>query len=329
MSTALPTTLAEPHLPVFEQALADGDAGAAVAIVEDLLAAGVPATAVLLEVVGEAQRRIGERWQRGEWSVAQEHTATGVSMAAVEAVARHTRALPATRGRIVLGCAEREWHALPAMVVGTVLRERGWEVTFLGASTPADRLSSFLQDVGPDATAVSCSIVGALPSTRQFIEASTGAGIPVVAGGAAFGADDRRARALGATAWAPRLPHAVDVFDTLPAVVPPAPPLPAERLAEQRALELVHRRLADEVAARWAVACAESRDCVEQALWALQGALLTGDGRLVAETAEWVTALLAARGVAGAELGSELTAVLRDFPLAVGLLHAHWPGARP
>jgi MerR family transcriptional regulator, light-induced transcriptional regulator len=218
------------------------------------------------------------------------------------------------------------------MVVGTLLRDRGWHVTFLGASTPADRLSSYLRDVGPDATAVSCSIVGALPSTRQFIEASTGAGIPVVAGGAAFGVDDVRARALGATAWAPRLPEVVTIFDDLPTVVPPAPPLPAEPLAEQRALELAHRRLVDAVCERWPVDCAEARDCVEQALWTLQGALLTGDGRLVADTARWVSALLTARSVPGmptTALAAELTMVLRDFPLAVDLLRSHWDATCP
>ncbi len=330
MSTTLSAPVPLSHTR-FERALASGDAAAAVTLVEDLLESGTPAVTVLLDVVAEAQRRIGERWQSGEWSVAQEHTATGVSTAAVEAIARRVRTRPVTRGRIVLGCAEREWHALPAMVVGTVLRERGWEITFLGASTPADRLSSYLQDIGPDATAVSCSIVGSLPSTRQFIEASTGAGIPVVAGGAAFGTDDHRARALGATAWAGGLPEAVDIFDDLPAVVAPATPLPAEPLAEQRALELAHRRLADEVCGRWEVACTEARDCVEQALWTLQGALLTADGRLVAETAAWVSDLLAARGVRGepaVTLGVELAAVLREHRLAVRLLHAHWPGAR-
>lgn len=321
----MPPTLTEPHFPAFEQALADGDAGAAVTLVEDLLDAGAEPVSLMIDVIGEAQRRIGERWQRGEWSVAQEHTATGVSLAAVEAIARRVRALPVTRGRIVIGCAEREWHALPAMVVGTVLRERGWNVTFLGASTPADRLSSYLQDLGPDAAAVSCSIVGALPSTRQFIEASTGAGIPVVAGGAAFGGDDLRARALGATAWAPRLPDAVDIFDRLPAVVSPAPPLPPAPLAEQRAMELAHRRVVEEVLARWKPFDL-ARDCVNQALYALQGALLTGDGRLVPETAAWVSALLEARAATGMpELGEELTVGLREYPLALDLLRVHWP----
>ncbi|MBK1787748.1 cobalamin B12-binding domain-containing protein [Prauserella cavernicola] len=339
----MPTTT-EPvvrQLPQFERALAEGDAGTAVGIVDELLDSGVEPAMVMIELISEAQRRIGDRWQRGEWSVAQEHTATGVSVAATEAIARRVRATPVSRGRIVIGCAEREWHALPALVIATGLRERGWNVTFLGASTPADRLSAYLHDLGPDAAAVSCSIVGALPSTRQFIEASTGAGIPVVAGGAAFGPDDRRARALGATAWAPGLREAVEIVDTLPAVVAPAEPLPAAALAEQQGLELAHRTVGETLRERWrpqdafapgtakhADLVTVARDCVDQSLYTLQGALLTGDGRIVRDTAGWVAALLAARAVPGdsaPELAGELARVLRDYPRAVELLRAHWP----
>ena len=93
----------------------------------------------------------------------------------------------------MIACAEREWHAVPAMIVAGALRAEGWQITLLGASTPTARLSRYLQDLGPDVTAVSCSVAAGLPNARGFIEASTTAGIPVLAGGAAFGPDDRRA----------------------------------------------------------------------------------------------------------------------------------------
>ncbi|MFF5992653.1 cobalamin B12-binding domain-containing protein [Prauserella flavalba] len=329
--------------PRFERALAVGDAGEGVGVVDELLDRGVEPTVLLLDVISEAQRRIGERWQRGEWSVAQEHIATGVSVAATEAIARWVRRLPVTRGRIVVGCAEREWHSLPALVIATGLRERGWNVAYLGACTPASRLSAYLHDAGPDAVAVSCSVAWALPGTRQFVEAGTSAGIPVIAGGIALGADDTRARALGATAWAPGLREAADVVETLPAVVEPARPLGAEELAEQRGLELNHRTLVETLRRRWRPQDTFTEgtpehsdiavvvgDCAEQSLCALQGALLTGDGRLLGDTATWVRSVLSARRVPEARvtaLATELGLLLRDYPRAAALLRAHWPGA--
>jgi methanogenic corrinoid protein MtbC1 len=48
----------------------------------------------------------------------------------------------------VVTCAEGEWHSLPARMVAEVLRLHGWQVTFLGASTPADHLRRLLTEVG-------------------------------------------------------------------------------------------------------------------------------------------------------------------------------------
>lgn len=337
------TTEAGLALPRFERALTAGDAGQGVGIVDELLDRGVEPTVLLLDVISEAQRRIGQRWQRGEWSVAQEHIATGVSVAATEAIARWVRRLPVTRGRIVVGCAEREWHSLPALVIATGLRERGWNVAYLGACTPAGRLSAYLHDSGPEAVAVSCSTAWALPGTRQFVEACASAGIPVIAGGAALGPDGTRARALGATAWAPGLREAVDAVKTLPAVVEPATPLAAEPLAEQQGLELNHHTLVETLRRRWRPqdAFAEGTpehsgiavavgDCADQSLSAVQGALLTGDGRLLGDTAAWARALLSARRVPEPRvtaLATELGLLLRDYPRAAALLRSHWPGA--
>lgn len=301
---------------------------------ERLLDAGVGVLPVLVEIIAPAQRRVGERWQRGEWSVAREHAATGVSMAAAEAVGRHARRAPVSRGKVVLACAEREWHALPALVVAHGLRADGWEVTFLGAATPPGRLGAYLQETGPDAAAVSCSVLRALPSTRNFIEAGTECGIPVVAGGSAFGQDDLRARALGATAWAGGAREAIAVVASLPSVVAPAPALPAGPLAEQRALDLHHTRLVAEILGRAPAAVGDAaepavvlHDAVEQMLFAVQAALLTGDTRILSETFRWVSVLLDTRAGAGSQIGElagSLARSVREFPLAARLVREHW-----
>ncbi|MDO3637326.1 cobalamin B12-binding domain-containing protein, partial [Mycolicibacterium arseniciresistens] len=235
----------------YEDALSANDAVAATTLVTRLLADGADPVAVLTDVVATAQRTVGSRWQRGEWTVAEEHAATAIAVAATTAVAGHVRQVPVTHGRVLVACAEREWHALPAMIIACALRANGWDSTLLGAATTPLRLSQHLQDLGPDAIAVSCSVLASLPTTRRFIEAGTGAGVPVVVGGPAFGYDDVRATALGATAWAPDAHGAVAVLAGLPAVVPPATPLPADAVAEQSALDLDHRRLVAMLRDRW------------------------------------------------------------------------------
>lgn len=325
----------------YEAALAAADAAAARTLVEELLADGVDPVTVLTDIVAQTQRVVGARWQRGEWSVAQEHAATAIAAAATLAVSRHVRALPLTRGPLLVACAEREWHVLPAMIIDCALRANGWDSTLLGAATAPMRLSQYLQDVGPEAVAVSCSVLGSLPTTRRFIEASTAAGVPIVVGGPAFGGDDVRARALGATAWAPTAQAAVDVVAALPAVVPPAAPLPAGPANEQAVLELDHPALADALRMRWSVSAAAgppegalpgdladvANEVLHQALHAVAAALLTGDPRPVSETAWWIADLMRARGIDPAavdELGDALTASLADYPLARDLVTRHF-----
>ncbi len=321
-----------------DAAVAGGDVDGALTLVDDLLDEGLDPLDVV-DVIAAVQKRVGERWQSAEWSVAQEHAATAVATSALESVRRTSRRVLPERGRIVIACAEHEWHALPAMLVSAALRSRGWHVTLLGASTPTARLNRYLQDLGPDITAVSCSVASGLPHSRAFIEASTTAGIPVLAGGAAFGPDARRSSALGATAWAPDARTAVEVVEKLPLVVRAAAPLPPEVTVEHSSLVSGHRSLVSTIAEAWAPyrdAGTEDqellRDIVDQAVHAVGGALLTGDERLLAETSVWVRAVLEARGhaaVAWSDLGSLLLNALRDYPVASGLLQQHWAPESP
>jgi len=328
-------------LGIYEQAVATGNRAAVTALVETMLTAGAHPVAVLTDVIAAAQRAVGARWQRGEWTVAQEHAATAMAVAATKAVTQHVGRIPATRGRIVVACAEREWHALPAMIIDCALRAHGWETTLLGASTSPRRLNQHLQDLGPAAVAVSCSMLGALPATRRFIEASTTAGVPVVVGGAAFGYDDLRARALGATAWAPDAHGAVTAMDRLPAIVPPAPPLPVGPAGEQAELEVDHRRLIAVLRGRWSLTSAghspgdelspatlaDAEDALHQVLHAISAALLTGDPRPVAETFLWIADVLRTRKVHVVrvrELGELLADTLAEYPLARQLATEHF-----
>jgi len=222
------------------------------------------------------------------------------------------------------------------MIIGAALRSRGWDTTVLGAATSPLRLSQHLADQGPDAVAISCSVLGALPTTRRFIEAATAAGVPTLVGGPAFGYDDVRARALGATAWAPDARTAVVVMESLPAVVSVLPERPAAVTTEQALIDLHHRRIVESLRRRWSLTREPNSsaafddlatDILKQALHAVSAALLTGDSRPVSDTAWWITDVLAARDIrsgAVAELSTLLSTELQEFPLARELLAQHF-----
>ncbi|MET1076192.1 MAG: cobalamin-dependent protein, partial [Umezawaea sp.] len=315
----------------YDDALSVGDGTRAVALVQGLIAEGVDPLAVLVEVIGAGQRAVGDRWECARWSVGEEHAATATAISATGVVARFADHVPVTRGRVVVACAQREWHTLSAMIVSTAVRLLGWDAVMLGAGTTPVRLGRCLEDVRADVTAISCTVLGALPAARKLIEVSTAAGVPTLVGGAAFGVDGRRAQAIGASAWAPDLPATGALLDVLVGQVPKAVVPAGRRMAEQSAIDLRHHGLVEEVKGRWSATSTPAtgdgydRDrfstacdgVLHQALHSVAATLLTGDPRPIPTTAAWIDRVLTARGAKTrqtVELGDLLAATLHEFP---------------
>lgn len=178
----------------------------------DLLDQGVPSDAVIIDLLGAAQRVVGERWLRDEWTVADEHLVSGVTQKALDAVANAVEA-PVPHGLVIVACAEGDWHSLPAQMFAEQLRASGFAVAFLGASTPADHVAKMIDRHRPDALAVSCNLPLYFSGVTRLVDAAHRQGVPVLAGGPALGPDPRRAVRLGADGWGATVTDAVTVLD--------------------------------------------------------------------------------------------------------------------
>ncbi|MGQ0845442.1 MAG: cobalamin B12-binding domain-containing protein [Sporichthyaceae bacterium] len=332
--TAAPTVLDEASRSYWD-ALSRGDRATAIAVARQARDSGASVEEILSSLVCAAQVQVGKKWAANEWSVAQEHIATSIGEDVLAVLAAEIDA-PA-QGSAVVTCGEGEWHALPARVLAESLRLAGWRVHYLGASIPTPHLAQQLQDVGPDLTAISCSISTSLPRVRSMIEASRGAGIPVIVGGRGFGAGGRWASALGANAWAPTAAAAVEVLSdpTWPTYTVPAPPLPApddatEQLAAMRQtlVERSHARLGELFEPMATYNRHQLDRTVEDLghiLDFLGAALFVDDPSLFVDFAVWLGEILVPRGVplAAARLGMEaIDEVLPDLPRARAMLRA-------
>ena len=128
------------------------DADAAHAVLDGLVASFTLDT-VLAGVVLPYLRELGERWQRGEASVAQEHFASNLLRARLLALARGWER---GEGRIaLLACAPGEQHDLPLIAFGLALRSRGWRIVFLGADSPAASVAEAAERLRPELVVVS------------------------------------------------------------------------------------------------------------------------------------------------------------------------------
>ena len=113
----------------------------------DRLLASLTIETVLRDVLLPYLRELGERWERGEISVAQEHFASNVLRGRLLGLARGWG--NASGPTTVLACAPGELHDLPLLMFGLVLAGRGRSVTYLGPDTPVATIQEALATLHP------------------------------------------------------------------------------------------------------------------------------------------------------------------------------------
>lgn len=127
------TTLLADAKDELAEALGEFDEPRAHAVLDSMLATATIDT-VLATVVMPYLHELGERWERGDASIAQEHFASTVLRGRLLGLARGWgRGLGPP---IVLACAPGERHDLGLIAFGLALRGRGWRVVYLGTDTP-------------------------------------------------------------------------------------------------------------------------------------------------------------------------------------------------
>jgi methanogenic corrinoid protein MtbC1 len=103
--------------------------------------------ALLTTVVLPYLHELGDRWQRGEASIAQEHFASAVLRGRLLGLARGWgRGLGPLA---LLACLPGEQHDLGLIAFGLALRARGWRIAYLGPDTPLDTLDAAAGSLAP------------------------------------------------------------------------------------------------------------------------------------------------------------------------------------
>jgi MerR family transcriptional regulator, light-induced transcriptional regulator len=118
------------------------------AVADRLIEGNVATLDICEKLVAPCLTEIGDRWLRGEVSIAEEHRATAICSRLLARAATHPRGRP--RGTVVVLAAPGDAHSLPSAMAALVLREDRWRVHHLESNVPTDDLIALAHDVKAD-----------------------------------------------------------------------------------------------------------------------------------------------------------------------------------
>ncbi|HXH88203.1 MAG TPA: B12-binding domain-containing protein [Gaiellaceae bacterium] len=167
------------------------DVGAHAAL--DRLLSSFTVESVIGDSVLPALRELGERWQRGEITIGQEHFASNLLRGRMLGLARGW-----DRGsgpRALLACPSGELHDLSLIAFGLALREHGWRITYLGADTPLATIDETATSLHPELILIAAADASRLSGHAGALK-NLAERFPLALAGA--GADEALAKRIGA-----------------------------------------------------------------------------------------------------------------------------------
>jgi MerR family transcriptional regulator, light-induced transcriptional regulator len=112
--------------------------------------------------------RIGEEWESGKITVAQEHFSSELIM---QRFTQFFRALPTNKQlpKVLAFCPEGENHHIGLMLFSLFLRNKGIEVIYLGANTPYEGLSELIKIKNIASVAISITNYQLIDKVKNWI----------------------------------------------------------------------------------------------------------------------------------------------------------------
>jgi methanogenic corrinoid protein MtbC1 len=127
---------------------------------------------------------LGDRWERGDASIAQEHFASNLIHGRLAGLARGWG--DGSGPRAVLACPPGERHDLGLMIFGVTLNRHGWRIDYLGADTPVEELSRTAAARPSDLVVLAATRSGTLePLTAELAALARTAALALAGAGAA------------------------------------------------------------------------------------------------------------------------------------------------
>jgi MerR family transcriptional regulator, light-induced transcriptional regulator len=137
------------------------------------LAAGLPLIDLCEHVIAPALRKLGDDWEVGRVSIAQEHRASAICERLIATHSRQPAGRP--RGTAVVATPPGERHSLPSLMAAACLREGRWLVHHLASDLPLEEVTRLADQVGADLVVLSSAKGETARQAQQAAQAITAA----------------------------------------------------------------------------------------------------------------------------------------------------------
>ncbi len=155
----------------YADALVSGDEIAAEIAIREAMDADLGTAAIDEMIIAPALWLIGELWERGQISVAEEHIATEITVRILALQREAQRVARARRRhRVMLATPAGEWHVVALRMVENLVRDAGYDVVMLGGDVPAATIATAARHHEVDVVCLSSTMPGRRHSVLEVID---------------------------------------------------------------------------------------------------------------------------------------------------------------
>jgi DNA-binding transcriptional MerR regulator/methylmalonyl-CoA mutase cobalamin-binding subunit len=172
-----------------------------------------PIAIVLRQVIIPLLQELGQRWEDGRGSVAEEHFFSVYLRNQLGAQFHHQRAMVGDR-RLLAACLPGEYHDSGLLIFALAAQALSYQVTMLGANMPLEELITAAKQTQADGIVLSGSIVNSFKDNKTKLQRLIQqASIPVMIGGVVSQSCLREISAIGAIALGTDIDNALSIVD--------------------------------------------------------------------------------------------------------------------
>ena len=257
-----------------------------------------PVETVCFEILQKSLEKIGQGWYEGTVTVQQEHFTSVLTLRQLEALLAATPA-PTRQERLITACSPQEHHTFSPLLLTLLLRRRGWDVVYLGANVPVERLETAVRTIKPHLAILAAQSLNTAATLLPMADLLHWMKVPLAFGGAVFNQIEGIRRRIPGYFLGMALPSAPQAVEQLVHQPPPLPGIAPIAEAYQRALDHFREQRAaieahvHESAPVAGLSSVELSNANDELGDNIEAALTLGDMNLINANIEWLRGLLA------------------------------------